>query len=77
MMDLEELDHTRPLLDAPAAVELRDAMEPPTRVLGLSIPSRIMPRSSTSTCDPGDNANLCEKPVSTSTLSLPIALGVV
>jgi len=41
--------------------------------MGSNIPSRIVGRAAESSCA---QANLCEKPVSTSSLTIPIALGV-
>ena len=49
----------------------------PNRVIrDVVTPSRVYPRSS-STCAPGDNSGLCEKPVGSSAMTLPIVLGVV
>jgi hypothetical protein len=61
----------------------RDAIERSTPTLGSRIPSRIWSRSSDATstvdkCASGQetNAQLCEKPASSSGMALPIALGI-
>lgn len=65
------------------SLNTRDELDGPGQVLGPRIPSRVMPRdsattsaTSSSTCLPGDNSNLCEKPVGSNAMTLPIVLGV-
>lgn len=50
----------------------------PTPVLKLvARTGNLVARSPSSTCAPGNNSGVCEKPVSSSTQTLPIVLGVV
>lgn len=57
------------LLDAPTAMEM-----PSNRVIGARAPSTTKPENS-ATCTAG-SADLCEKPASSATMTLPIVLGV-
>ncbi|KAK1761329.1 hypothetical protein QBC47DRAFT_290774 [Echria macrotheca] len=57
----------------PSAMEPRDTPRLGTMAFGLNIPSRVVGRQAESSCA---QANLCQKPVSTSSLTIPIALGV-
>ena len=55
-------------------------------IINIAMPDRVVePRSAAtttsssdggSTCAPGNNSNLCQKPVNNSTFTLPIVLGV-
>ena len=54
-------------------------------VLDVALPHTVMPRAdetptsssaSSSSCGPNDNSAVCQKPVTSSTLTLPIALGI-
>jgi hypothetical protein len=61
----------------------RDATEGSSPTLGSRIPSRIWSRSPAATtsvdrCASGQetNAQLCEKPASSSSMTIPIALGI-
>ena len=47
----------------------------PNKVRDFVTPSRVYARSS-STCEPGDNTGLCEKPAGGASMTLSIALGV-
>jgi hypothetical protein len=58
-------------------IRFRDRGDVATPVSGLQGPSRVMARdASTSTCGPNDNTGTCEKPVGSSSMTLPIVLGV-
>lgn len=44
--------------------------------LQVANPNAVMPRDAATTCGPNDNTGVCEKPVSNSTFTLPIILGI-
>lgn len=47
-------------------------------IINIAVPNRVVERQSaaTSSCTSGDNSSACEKPVGSSTFTLPIVLGV-
>ena len=67
----------------PLELRKREVMEAPSPILGDRGPSRVMARdaSAATTTDPcaakDAPANLCEKPASSQSGALPIALGVM
>lgn len=56
----------------------RDTMGTMTSTLGFKVPSRVLAAraTATETVDCNAHPNLCEKPVGSSSLTLPVALGV-
>ena len=44
--------------------------------LQVANPNAVMPRDAASTCGPNDSTGVCEKPLSNSTFTLPIILGI-
>lgn len=65
------------LLAAPAlswTVKAREALMVGS-VVAVDSPTRIRARSADETCPPGQ-ANLCEKPASAASMTIPITLGV-